>query len=257
STITSQIDLSDNQQDGVGFTSNGVFLFDPPKFPVSLRKSSPREEQGTTSADLTAHPWAGLFVDLTLEVTDAAKQTTKSEVKTFKLPERFFTKPLAQALIEQRKTLIMDPDEARTVGKLLEALLIYPEGLIENSGTHVAIAAVVSRIQNLRDHSDVEEAINLLWQAALSIEEGDLSDARAELEAARKALERALAEGASPERMKELMQNLRSAMDRYMQSMRKEAEKRQAQGQNNKNRRSPNSKTITQQDLQEMLVTID
>ncbi len=44
--ITSQIDLSDNQQDGVGFTSNGVFLFDPPKFPVSLRKSSPREEQG-------------------------------------------------------------------------------------------------------------------------------------------------------------------------------------------------------------------
>jgi uncharacterized protein (TIGR02302 family) len=103
----------------------------------------------------------------------------------------------------------------------------------------------------------VEEAVNLLWQAALSIEEGDLSDARAELEAARKALERALAEGASPERLKELMQNLRDAMDRYMQSMKKEAEKRIAQGQNNKNRRSPNSKTITQQDLQEMLDTIE
>ncbi len=257
STITSQIDLSDNQQDGVGFTSNGVFLFDPPKFPISLRKSAPKEELGTTSADLTAHPWAGLFVDLTLEVNDAAKQSTKSEVKSFKLPERFFTKPLAQALIEQRKTLIMDPEEAQSVEQLLEALLIYPDRLIESSGTHVAIAAIVSRIQNLRDHSDVEEAIDLLWQAALNIEEGDLSDARAELEAARKALERALAEGASPERLKELMKNLRSAMDRYMQSMRKEAEKRQAQGQNNKNRRPPNSKIITQQDLQEMLDTIE
>ena len=257
SAVTSQIDLSDAQEDGVGFTSNGVFLFDPPKFPVSLHKSAPKEEQGSSSADLTAHPWAGLMVDLTLEATDAAKQSTKSEVKSFKLPERFFTKPLAQALIEQRKTLIMDPDEAETVGKLLAALLIYPDGLIENSGTHVAIATIISRIQNLRDHSDVEEAIKLLWQAALSIEEGDLSDARAELEAARKALERALAEGASPERLQELMKNLRGAMDRYMQSMKKEAEKRQAQGQNNKNRRSPNGKTITQQDLQEMLDTIE
>ena len=257
SAVTSQIDLSDNQQDGIGFTGNGVFLFDPPKFPVSLRKSAPREELGSTSADLTAHPWAGLFVDLTLEVTDAARQSTKSEVKRFKLPERFFTKPLAQALIEQRKTLIMDPDEAGAVEKLLSALLIYPAGLIENSGTQIAIAAIVSRIQNLRDHSDVEEAVNLLWQTALSIEEGDLSDARAELEAARKALERALADGASPEQLQELMKNLRGAMDRYMQSMKKEAEKRQAQGQQNKNRRTPNGKTITQQDLQEMLDTIE
>jgi uncharacterized protein (TIGR02302 family) len=257
SAITSQIDLSDNQEDGVGFTGNGVFLFDPPKFPVGLHKSAPKEELGSTSADLTSHPWAGLVVDLTLEVSDAAKQSTKSEVKSFKLPERFFTKPLAQALIEQRKSLIMDPDEAEGVEKLLSALLIYPDGLIENSGTHFSIAAIISRIQNLRDHSDVEEAVNLLWQVALGIEEGDLSDARAELEAARKALERALAEGASPERLKELMQNLRDAMDRYMQSMKKEAEKRLAQGQTNKNRHSPNSKTITQQDLQEMLDTIE
>ena len=257
SAITSQIDLSDNQEDGVGFTSNGVFLFEPPKFPVNLHKSTPKDEVGSTSADLTAHPWAGLVVDLTLEVSDAAKHSTKSEVKSFKLPERIFTKPLAQALIEQRKTLIMDPDEAETVEKLLSALLIYPDGLIENSGTHFSIAAIISRLQNLRDHSDVEEAINLLWQVALGVEEGDLSDARAELEQARKALERALAEGASPERLKELMQNLRGAMDRYMQSMKKETEKRQAQGQTNKNRHSPNGKTITQQDLQKMLDTIE
>ena len=99
-----------------------------------------------------------MFVDLTLEVSDAAKQKTKSDVKSFKLPERFFTKPLAQALIEQRKTLIMDPDEAGSVVKLLQALLIYPAGLIENSGTQIAIAAIISRISNVRDHSDVEEA---------------------------------------------------------------------------------------------------
>ena len=257
SAITSQIDLSDNQADGLGFTGNGVFLFDPPKFPVSLRRSAPKEEAGSTSADLTSHPWAGLMVDLTLGATDAAGHSTKSEVKTFKLPERIFTKPLARALIEQRKTLILDPDEAEGVEKLLSALLIYPDGLIENSGTHLAIAAIVSRLQNLRGRSDVEATIDMLWQVALGVEEGDLSNARAEVDAARKALERALAEGASPERLKELMQNLREAMDRFMQSMKKETEKRQAEGQTGKNRHAPNGKTITRQDLQKMLDTIE
>lgn len=257
SAVTAQVDLSDNQEDGVGFTSNGVFLFDPPRFPIGLHKSSPREELGSTSADLTAHPWAGLMVEMTLEASDAAKQTAKSEVKSFKLPERIFSKPLAQALIEQRKTLIMDPDKADDVEKLLSALLIYPEGLIENGGTHIAIAAIVSRIENLRGHDDVVEAIDLLWQVALAVEEGDLSNARADLESARKALERALAEGASPEKLKELMDNLRGAMDRYMQSMQKETEKRRAQGQTGKSRNAQNGKSITRQDLQEMLDTIE
>lgn len=132
--ITSQIYLSDNQADGMGFTGNGVFLFDPPSLPITLRKSAPREELGTTSADLTSHPWAGLMVDLTLEVTDAAKHKTTSVVITFKLPEKLFVKPLARALIEQRKILIMDPEALSTVQQMLVALLVYPDGLIESSG---------------------------------------------------------------------------------------------------------------------------
>jgi uncharacterized protein (TIGR02302 family) len=253
--ITSQIYLSDNQEDGVGFTNNGVFLFDPPNFPISLRKSAPKEELGSTSADLTPHPWAGLMVDLTLEVTDAAKHKITSVVKTFKLPERLFTKPLARALVEQRKTLIMDPATSQNVQKLLSALLIYPQGLIESSGPHIAIASVISRLRNSGDASDLNEAQNMLWQIAVSVEDGNLSDARKDVEAARKALEKALAEGASPEELKQLMQKLRKAMDRYMESMNEEAKKRQAQGQ--KNRSSKNSKTITQEDIQKMLDTIE
>jgi uncharacterized protein (TIGR02302 family) len=253
--ITAQIDLADNQEDGVGFTNNGVFLFEPPNLPVTLRKSAPKEEVGTSSADLTAHPWAGLMVDLTLEAKDAAKHTTTSKVVTFKLPERLFTKPLARALIEQRKSLIMDPATLPKAQQLLSALLIYPEGLIEGSGTHIAIASVVSRLRNLRDPTDLNEALDMLWQIAVNIEDGNLSDARKDVEAARKALEKALAEGASPEELQQLMQQLRKAMDRYMESMNEESKKRQAQGQ--KDRSSQNRKTITQKDIQKMLDTIE
>jgi uncharacterized protein (TIGR02302 family) len=254
-TITSQIYLSDNQEDGLGFTNNGVFLFEPPSFPITLRKSSPKEETGSSSADLTAHPWAGLTVDMTLEVTDAAKHKTTSVIKTFKLPERFFTQPLAQALIEQRKTLILDPAQLETVQKLLSALLVYPVRLINSSGPHIAIASVVSRLKNMHDQADLDEALGMLWQIAIAVEDGDLSDARAEVEAARKALEKAIAEGASPEKLKQLMDKLRGAMDHYMQSMKKESEKRMAQGQ--KDRSSKNSKAVTKEDIQKMLDAIE
>jgi uncharacterized protein (TIGR02302 family) len=253
--IKSQIYLSDTQEDGLGFTNNGVFLFDPPSFPIALRKSAPKEEVGSSTADLTAHPWAGLMVDLTLEVTDAAKHKTASVVKTFKLPERFFTKPLAQALIEQRKTLIMDPAELAHVHQLLAALLAYPDGLIEGSGPHLAIASVISRLKNLHGQDDLNDALSMLWTIAVAVEDGSLTDARAEVEAARKALEKAIAEGASPEKMKQLMQKLREAMNHYMDSMKKEAEKRGAQGL--KNRNSQNSKMITKEDIQKMLDEIE
>ncbi len=253
--ITAQIDLSDTQEDGLGFTGNGVFLFDPPKFPIALRKAAPKEETGTSSADLASHPWAGLMVDLTLEATDAAGQKTRTAVKTFKLPERYFTKPLAQSLIEQRKMLIRDPDQVPKVVKLLKALLIYPVGLIERSGTHLAIATVVSRLNNLHGPDDVVEAVNALWQIAVAIEDGDVGDARAAVEAARKALEKALAEGAPPEEIKQLMEKLRKSMDRYLEAMRKEAEKRQAQGQ--KDNAARDGKMISRQDIQKMLDDIE
>src|SRR5690606_40554835 len=51
----------------------------------------------------------------------------KSEPFRFQLPQRLFTKPLARALIEQRRLLALDARQDETVGAALEALLIAPE----------------------------------------------------------------------------------------------------------------------------------
>jgi uncharacterized protein (TIGR02302 family) len=252
--LTAEISLSDMQADGMGFAATGVFLFDPPKLAIKLRRANPRSEEGATTTDLTEHPWAGLMVDITLSASDAREQTGSSPVQSFRLPERMFLKPLARALIEQRKRLIMDPDNASDVSTLLKALLVYPEGLIDRSGAHIAIATVISRLDNASSTDDVGEAIKALWQIAVNVEEGSSADARAELESLRKQLERALAEGAPPGRIRQLTDKMREAMDRYLQALmdetRKELQKGGAADQQA-------GRPISPDELREMLDDID
>jgi len=252
--IVSEISLSDTQDGEVGIAGNGVFLFDAPEFPITLRKSAAKKEAGASTADLTAHPWAGLMVEMVLEARDAAGHSGFSETRTFRLPERNFTKPLARALIEQRRALVMEPDDTADVESMLEALLAYPAGAIERSGTHIAIAAVLSRLANAGGEDDIRDAIGMLWQIAVNLEDGELADIRAELEAARRQLERALADKASPEEIAKLMQRMREVMDRYMEALLKDAEKRQQSGADRQ--RGQQNETISPEQLQKMLDTI-
>lgn len=257
--IEAKIALSDTQDGEVGIAGNGVFLFEPPDFPIALKTAAPKQATGTSVNDLSEHPWAGLEVEIALEARDQAGQAGLSETRTARLPERRFEKLLARALIEQRKALVMQPDETEDVERMLDALLIYPEGLIEESGVHVAIAAVLSRLRNARDHDDIRSAIDLLWRIATGIEEGDLSGARAELEALRKQLQKALAEGASPERIAELMQKMREAMNRYMDEMaaKMQREMREGSRQGRDQRQMGEARQISREDLQKMLDQIE
>jgi uncharacterized protein (TIGR02302 family) len=252
--IESEIALSDNQDDGVGFESTGVFLFDAPSLPVKLPHGAAKQPEGVATADLTEHPWAGLMVDIVLTAHDAAGHEASSPAATFRLPEREFFKPLARALIEQRKRLIMDPDTSANVAALLRSLLVYPEGLIDRSGTHIAIATVISRLDNAASTDDVDDAVRALWRIAVNIEDGGSADAKAELESLRKQLEKALAEGASPDKIRQLTDKMRQALDRYLQALGEEARKQMQQG---TLQQGQDGKPISQNDLQKMLDDID
>ena len=249
--IISDISLADEQDDGFGIDGNGIFLYDAPKFPVALRKASPKEEAGSTSANLAEHPWAGFMVDMVLTASDAAGHKTASEVRRFRLPGRLFVKPMAKALIEQRRHLIVKPQEQGQVAQMLAALVAYPDGLIEGSGDYLAIAAIISRLNAAASQDDVDQAVKLLWQTAVGIEDGSMAGIRAELEALRRELEKALAEAAPPERIAELMDKLRNAMDRYMQSLLEETGKRMRQGKLGQNHQQ--GKMLTPGELNKML----
>jgi uncharacterized protein (TIGR02302 family) len=253
--VTTSIELSDTQEDGEGFSSNGPFLFDAPQMALALKKANTKQETAKTTKDLTAHPWAGLMVTLNATAKDAAGQEGKAEPVTFKLPEKIFTRPLAKALIEQRKRLILDPELASDVSELFQTILVYPRGLIDRSGIHIRLATIASALEAAGDTEAIKVSIQEIWQLALDIEDGSLSDAKAELRELKKQLEQALKNGASEEEIAKLMDKMREAMNRYLDSMRKEAQKNQknqnGQQQNNQ------SEMLSREDLQRMLDQIE
>ena len=70
-----------------------------------------------------------------------------------------------------------------------------------------------------KSDDDLRDVVTRLWQMAVGIEDGNISDAQDALRNAENALQQALERGASDEEIKQLMDQLRAAMDRFMQAL--------------------------------------
>ncbi len=193
------------------------------------------------------------MVTLNMTAVDAAGQEGKIVAETFKLPERVFARALPRALIEQRKQLVLYPERAAHVGELIDALNLYPKGLFEGHTPSMVMGAISSRLRNASGYSDIHYAMDMMWDLAVALEDGSLSDLRAELKALKEELEKALREGAPQERIAELMDKLRGAMDKYLDAMRDEAERRAAEGGSKPPQDGQDNKSISREDLQKML----
>ena len=114
-------------------------LLQPPVMPLQLPRANAKRVDGRATQDLTAHPWAGLKVRMTLVARDQAGQAGESLPYEFVLPERTFTKPLAKAVVEQRKKLVREPNSADGVARALEALTLGGEKVIDDSFVYLAL----------------------------------------------------------------------------------------------------------------------
>jgi hypothetical protein len=123
----------------------------------------------------------------------------------FALPERTFTKPLAKAVVEQRKKLVRDPSAPEGVANALEALTIGGDKVIEDSTVYLALRNAYWRLRTDNSRDSIASVVDQLWSSALRIEEGDLPEAERALNAAQDALMQALKEGATPEEVKNLV----------------------------------------------------
>lgn len=194
-----------------------------PIIPLNLPRANAKLAESKLFRDLTAHPWAGLKVKLTLAARDQAGQEGFSEPYEMVLPERKFTKPLAKAVIEQRKNLVRDPEAMPDVAQALAALTIGAEKFIEDKVVYLGLRSVFWRLKNKRAENRAESAVEQLWDIALRIEDGDVPQAMAELRAAQEALRKALEEGASNEEIQKLVEELRTAMNKFLQAMAEQA----------------------------------
>lgn len=178
----------------------------------------------TLTEDFSKHPWAGLPVLITLGAVDAAAQTGTVEELEVVLPGRKFFDPVAGALVELRRDLLWSPENGRRVGQLLRAITHAPEDMFEGEdGAYLMIRTAIRRLGYMSedglDQAEIEDLAEMLWQAALLLEEGSLTDAAERLRQARERLSEAIENGATEEELAELMDELREAMDEYMQQL--------------------------------------
>ncbi len=236
-----------------GETQGPKRLGEPPVIPLPLPRASLKSGGGQTFKDLTAHPWAGLPVVMTMIAEDQAGQIGGSDAGTFILPERVFRKPLARALIEQRKALVNRPDRPERVLKALDALTTEPEGVFPEFSVYLGVRSVYWRLRNDGQLPAIESAVAQLWSIALKIEDGDLPEAERELREAQERLAKALDENASEEEIQKLMNELRQALAKFMDAMRENSQNAQ---QNEQNGQQP-TKQVTSKELEKMLKDIE
>lgn len=227
-------------------------LAEPPRMPLSLPGGAGGTGEAETTADLSEHPWAGARVSMTLVAHDEGGNTGKSETIDLVLPQRPFLKPLARALVEQRRNLVLDPDDRTRVAAAFEALMIGPELFGVTAGQYLGLRAISARLAAARTDDDLRETADLIWQMALQLEEGDLSQAERDLRAAQQALREALERGASEDEVKRLMDQLRAALDRFLREF---AEQQMRDGNEAQDQTEPGAqdRMISSQDLQRML----
>ncbi|MGC1446290.1 MAG: TIGR02302 family protein [Xanthobacteraceae bacterium] len=246
---------SDTQKDGAqadGTSPAGAKphpLFGPPDFALILPQARTKNGIGQTIKDLTDHPWAGAEVTMTLVAHDEGGNVGKSEPFSFRLPERVFSKPLARALIEQRRNLALDADARPLVITALDALSLAPEKYTPEAGVYLGLRSIFWSLVRAKSDDDLRDVVARLWQMAVGLEDGDISDAQDALRNAEKALQQALDRGASDAEIKQLMDQLRAAMDRFLQAMTEQMKNSQQLARP----LDPNAKVLSQRDLQSML----
>ena len=225
-------------------------LFQPPQFPLVLPNARTRNGVGQTVKDLSEDPYAGADVALTLTAKDEAGNEGKSEPFNMRLPERLFTKPLARALIEQRRILALDANKNSEVFTALDALMIAPELFTPEAGQYLGLYNIAHQLEAARTDDELREVVASLWALAVTIEDGNITDVDKALRAAQDALKQALERGASDEEIKKLTQDLRQAMDNYLRQL---VEQFRNNPQQLARPLDPNTKIMRQQDLNNMI----
>src|SRR5262249_44134322 len=167
-------------------------LFGPPDFVLVLPQARTRNATGQTIKDLTDHPWAGADVVMTLIARDDGGNEGRSEPFAFRLPERIFTKPLARALIEQLRNRALHADDRLGVIAALDALAMAPDRFTPEASTYLGLRSIYWALVRAKSDNDLREVVKRLWQMAVGIEDGDVSNAQEALRNAQNALQQAL-----------------------------------------------------------------
>ncbi|WP_300377419.1 DUF4175 family protein [Henriciella sp.] len=227
----------------------------PDSVSVQLPGVAPKAAEDTTAIDLTRHRWAGLETEVRLRATDGAGQAGYSEPVDFVIPEKLLLQPLARAIQDIRVTILREdgtyeglpeqanaealeagavytaatqrigyaPDGIQRASRMIEAVTYNAPHYFEDVSLYLGLRHAGSVLQASVTTDEAETTEPLLWSLTLRAEYGSAADALRALQAARKALEEALRDGASEAEIKRRMEAFREAAKNYMAARMAEA----------------------------------
>ena len=225
-------------------------LYEAPEFALSLPQARTRSGVGRTTKNINEHPWAGADVAMTLVARDEGGNEGTTEPFELRLPERAFTNPVARALIEQRRNLALDGETQALVLTALDAMSWEPEKFKIESKVYLGLRSIFYQLARAKSDDQLRDVVARLWDMAVTLEDGNMSDAEQALRAAQEALRQALERGASEEEIKKLMDQLRAAIDRFLQAL---AEQMRRNPDQMARPLDPNARQLSPQDLKSML----
>ncbi len=186
--------------------------------PMPMKRDR-RQVAQTLVDDLSKDLLANLPVTMTFAASDAAGQTAHSQPLKTTLPGRRFFDPLAAALIEMRRDLLWNRQNAPRVVQILKAVTNEPEGFIRNEKAYLRLRVLITQLDSRAATLDAptrDEMTEELWQIALLVEEGDLASALERLKRSQDRVDEAIKNGASPAEIEALMQEMQDALNDYM-----------------------------------------
>ncbi|NVO26574.1 DUF4175 domain-containing protein [Donghicola sp. C2-DW-16] len=226
---------------------------DPVRLDLPLSYSGNRQAfREVLREDFSKHPWANLPVQVVLTVQDATGQQGHSDILAFTLPGRRFFDPVARAVIEARRDLLWNRANAGQISQLMKAVTWQPEDLFRDMTRYETLKAILARLDEggpTMDDATRDGLAEDLWAYALELEDGDLEDARERMRQAQERLSEAMRNGASPEEIEQLMQELRDATRDFM----KELAERGGEETDDDAQSNANQMELSQNDLAEMM----
>ncbi len=198
-------------------------LIDPPDFALRLPSHRPRTGLVRVRHEMLRHPWAGSDVWMWLEAKDDAQLTGTSERLPVRLPARAMTQQTAQLLMAQRRLLALDANSAPHVALVLSSITQAMAQTGQPMGHYLAVRSLETRINTAQDDETLRTLIAQLEDVALLIEDGALHEAHSRLQQAQDRLEKALKQGASPQEISQLMQDMRAALAEFLQEVQQRA----------------------------------
>ena len=206
--------------------------------------------------DFSEHPWANLPVLVRLSALDGAEQQFITEPRAMVLPGRRFFDPLAAAIIEARRDLLWSRANSPRIAQVMRAFSYLPDDLFRNETDALRLRQLIKTIETHAKYGMSDEKqqdlADALWDLALIIEDGDLSDAAERMRRAQERLNEAIKNGATDEEIAELMRELRRATEDYLEQLSRQAQRDQQEGQTPPGN-PENSMQMTQDDLQRMM----